>query len=159
MPPVVIQPEILEVPDDLAAIQADLMEHLDDSDDDLDVGDDYGCDKAAEEAAVPAITLVTPTESGEESDDDVIIIDDDIEEVDDGIVDIDSDIEEVDDDNGIEYCIEHLYKKWGKARFDLMCDQLGDEKVLELVMGKSKISAKDHAKLLVWNELNPKKCK
>jgi hypothetical protein len=139
MPPIFIQPEILEVPDDLAAIQADLMEHLDDSDDDLDVGDDYGCDKAAEEAAVPAITLVTPTESGEESDDD--------------IVDIDGDIEAVDDDNGIEYCIEHLYKKWGKARFDLMCDQLGDEKVLELVMGKSQISAKDHAKLLIRNEL------
>ena len=38
--------------------------------------------------------------------------------------------------------------------FDMMAKKLGGRQMLKLVMKKSKISYLDHAKLLVWNELN-----
>ena len=132
MLPACIQSEILEDPDDISAIQAGLMDHLDDSDDDLDAEDDL--------ASIQADLL----EQLDDSDDD-------------DIVEIDSDGEEVDDDNGVDF--QGLYKKWGVAGFDAMCDRLGGDQMLKLVMKHTKISAKDHAKLLVWNELNHKKCK
>ena len=41
--------------------------------------------------------------------------------------------------------------------FDMMAEKLGGRQMLKLVMRKTKLSHLDHAKLLVWNELNPVK--
>ena len=54
---------------------------------------------------------------------------------------------------------QRLYRKWGVRGFDMMAKKLGGRQMLKLVMTKTKISYLDHAKLLVWNELNPVKQK
>ena len=62
-------------------------------------------------------------------------------------------------DDGKEKPIDfqRLYRRWGVRGFDMMAEKLGGRQMLKLVMRKTKLSHLDHAKLLVWNELNPVK--
>ena len=77
--------------------------------------------------------------------------------------DSDDDVEDIDEhvirddgkDKGTDF--QRLYRKWGVRGFDMMAKKLGGRQMLKLVMTKTKISYLDHAKLLVWNELNPVK--
>ena len=74
----------------------------------------------------------------------------------------DEDVEDIDEhvtrDGGEDTDFLGLYRKWGVESFDLMARRLGGRKMLKLVMQNTKISPLDHAKLLIWNELNPMKC-
>ena len=156
MPIACIQTAVSEDLDDVSAIQADLMGQLDDSDDEeevLIIDDDD--EVTIIEAEQPSNPDVTPDAEG------------DLETIQAGLNaqldDTDDDVEDIDEhvirDDGKEKPIDfqRLYRRWGVRGFDMMAEKLGGRQMLRLVMRKTKISHLDHAKLLVWNELNPVK--
>jgi hypothetical protein len=161
MPIACIQTAISEDLDDVSAIQADLMGQLDDSDDEEEV-------LIIEDEEV---TIIEADEVEQPSNpDDIPDAEEDLESIQAGLNaqlddSDDDDVEDIDEhvirddgkDKGTDF--QRLYRKWGVRGFDMMAKKLGGRQMLKLVMTKTKISYLDHAKLLVWNELNPVKQK
>ena len=160
MPIACIQTGVSEVVDDVSAIQADLMGQLDESDDEeevLVIDDDE-------------VTIIEADEVEQSSNSDVIPdAEEDLEAIQAGLnaqlddEDDEDDVEDIDEhvvrDDGKEKPVDfqRLYRRWGVRGFDMMAEKLGGRQMLKLVMRKTKLSHLDHAKLLVYNELNPVK--
>ena len=160
MPLACIQTGVSDVVDDVSAIQAELMGQLDEPNDEeevLVIDDDE-------------VTIIEADGVGQSSNSGVIPdAEEDLEAIQAGLnaqlddTDDEDDVEDIDEhvvrDDGKEKPVDfqRLYRRWGVRGFDMMAKKLGGFKMLKLVMKKSKISYLDHAKLLVWNELNPVK--
>jgi hypothetical protein len=163
MPIACIQTEISEDPDDVSAIQADLMGQLDDSDDEQDIEEEVTIIEDEEVTIIEADEVEQPSNP-----DDAPDAEEDLESIQAGLNaqlddSDDDDVEDIDEhvirDDGEGTDFRRLYRKWGVKSFDMMARRLGGRQMLKLVMRKTKISYLDHAKLLVWNELNPVKQK
>ena len=160
MPIACIQTGVSDVVDDVSAIQAELMGQLDEPNDEeevLVIDDDE-------------VTIIEADGVGQSSNSGVIPdAEEDLEAIQAGLnaqlddTDDEDDVEDIDEhvvrDDGKEKPVDfqRLYRRWGVRGFDMMAKKLGGRQMLKLVMKKSKISYLDHAKLLVWNELNPVK--